>query len=142
MSFGSRVLLSLGLLPQLAAHDFPLPPPSLLPPLPLIKQAQRGVPSGKTQLIRHLLSFPCRVSEPVPPAWPGRRFDNMPHYHLMQQVHMDHIPEAEHDWGPAPGEHAYTPGMLAKLRTLNPMFWRCAILSKGNRSGEDCGGEN
>lgn len=61
----------------------------------------------------------------------------MPHYHLMQQVHMDHIPEAEHDWGPAPGKHAYTPGMLAKLRTLNPMFWRCAIRFQGEELESD-----
>ena len=58
-----------------------------------------------------------------------RRYLTMPHYQLMRQVHLDHIPEAEHDWGPAPGEHAFTPEMLAKVRALSPMFWRCARAS-------------
>ena len=54
----------------------------------------------------------------------GRRYKKLPHYHLMQQVHLDGIPEAEAGWGPAPGQPAFSAGQLAKARTLNPMFWR------------------
>lgn len=54
----------------------------------------------------------------------GRRYKKLPHYHLMQQVHLDGIPEAEAGWGPAPGQAAFSAGQLAKARTLNPMFWR------------------
>lgn len=53
-----------------------------------------------------------------------RRYLALPHYHLMQQVHLDAIPEAEAHWGPAPGQPAFTSDMLAKAQTLNPMFWR------------------
>ncbi len=54
----------------------------------------------------------------------GRRYKKLPHYHLMQQVHLDGIPEAEAGWGPAPGQAAFSAAQLAKARTLNPMFWR------------------
>ena len=52
------------------------------------------------------------------------RYMRLPHYHLMQQVHLDGIPEAEAGWGPAPGGAAFSAVQLAKARTLNPMFWR------------------
>lgn len=62
------------------------------------------------------------------------RYARLPHYDLMRRVHHEGEARAEDDWQPQKwgGDRTerrrlrFTKRMLAKVRTLVPMFWRCA----------------
>ncbi len=64
------------------------------------------------------------------------RYARLPHYDLMRRVHNEGEARAEDDWQPQKwgGDGTerrrlrFTKRMLAKVRTLVPMFWRCALV--------------
>ena len=64
----------------------------------------------------------------------ARRYARLPHYDLLRRVHHENEAEAEEKWKArswaeetqAQRTSHFTAEMLSKVRTLVPMFWRCA----------------